>query len=304
MKITKTPFFRCGLYPKRIGLARCLTAGGFIILMLVSLSACKAKKPDEQRRYVVLSPEVAEIMAALDLGQDIVGLTDECTYPPEFKSIPKIGKFGMVRKETVLKLEPQIVFTSGLEQDAITTELKKLKLEVVSVYPRSLEDMYAAIISIGDVTGRQERARTLVSELQASIKTTTDKSTRMIKPKVYIEINRDPLMSVSDQSFVGQLIETAGGDNIFPALERDYARVSAEDVIKAAPDIIICYSQDSLSNLIARKGWQEIPAIKNGLIYTEQNLDPDLIQRAGPRARLGIKRLNDLFLAWGNDQRP
>jgi len=73
-----------------------------------------------ERRYVVLSPELAEIMAALDLTGDIVGLTEECTFPPEFASIPKIGKFGMVRKEAVLKLEPEIVFTSGLEQDAIS----------------------------------------------------------------------------------------------------------------------------------------------------------------------------------------
>ena len=303
MKTTRTAVSRCGSFPERPGFSKHLTIGLLLFVTLLSMSACKTRKPGGERRYVVLSPEVAEIMAALDLGQDIVGLTDECTYPPEFQSIPKIGKFGMIRKETVLKLEPEIVFTSGLEQDAITNELKKLNLQVVSVYPRSIEDMYAAILSIGDVTGRQARARTLVSELKASIKATTDKTASMIKPKVYIEINRDPLMSVSDQSFVGQLIEAAGGDNIFPTLERDYARVKAEDVIKAAPDIIICYSQDSLSNLIARKGWQEIPAIKNGVIYTEKNIDPDLVQRAGPRARLGIKLLNDLFLAWGNDQR-
>jgi len=256
-----------------------------------------------ERRYVVLSPELAEIMAALDLTGDIVGLTEECTFPPEFASIPKIGEFGMVRKEAVLKLEPEIVFTSGLEQDAISEELKKLNIRVISVYPRSLEDMYAAILSIGDVTNRQDRAKIMVSELKAAIKPSTDKTSKMIKPRVYIEINRDPLMSVSDQSFVGQLIEAAGGDNIFPTLERDYARVSAEDVINAAPDIMICYSQDSLTNIIQRKGWQDVPAIKNGLIYTEKDVDPDLIQRAGPRVRMGIKRLNELFLAWGNDQR-
>jgi ABC-type hemin transport system substrate-binding protein len=49
------------------------------LLVLSILSGCKAKKQDNQKRYVVLSPEVAEIMAALDLGSDIVGLTDECT---------------------------------------------------------------------------------------------------------------------------------------------------------------------------------------------------------------------------------
>lgn len=299
MKITKISTSRCGSFHDRARIKVGLTA----LLLLLTLSSCTKQKQSQERRYVVLSPEVAEIMAALDLTSDIVGLTEECTFPKEFASIPKVGKFGMLRKEAVMKLEPEIIFTSGLEQDAITQELMKLNYQVVSVYPRSLEDMYAAIINIGEVTDRVERSKILVSELKATIKNTTDKTSKMIKPKVYIEINRDPLMSVSDQSFVGQVIEAAGGDNIFPTLERDYARVSAEDVIKAAPDIIICYSQDSLSNIIQRKGWQNIPAIKNGVIYTEKDIDPDLIQRAGPRVRLGIKKLNDLFLAWGNDQR-
>ncbi|MCD8479712.1 MAG: hypothetical protein LRZ88_05475 [Candidatus Cloacimonetes bacterium] len=62
-------------------------------------------------------------------------------------------------------------------------------------------------------------------------------------------------MSVADNSFVGELIEIAGGDNVFDRLERDYSRVKAEDVILAKPDIIICYSQDSLANILrARAG--------------------------------------------------
>jgi len=303
MKITRNTDSRCGSCPRHSNLFTYIRITLTLLILLVGMSACKPRMQGAERRYVVLSPELAEIMAALDLTGDIVGLTEECTFPPEFASIPKIGKFGMVRKEAVLKLEPEIVFTSGLEQDAISEELKKLNIRVISVYPRSLEDMYAAILSIGDVTNRQDRAKIMVSELKAAIKPSTDKTSKMIKPRVYIEINRDPLMSVSDQSFVGQLIEAAGGDNIFPTLERDYARVSAEDVINAAPDIMICYSQDSLTNIIQRKGWQDVPAIKNGLIYTEKDVDPDLIQRAGPRVRMGIKRLNELFLAWGNDQR-
>lgn len=273
------------------------------IAFLLLISSCKPKETHDLDRYVVLSPEIAEIMAGLNLTDRIVGLTEECDYPAEFASIPKVGKFGTVRKEAMLKLEPSIVFAAGLEQESIAEELQKLNIKVVSVYPHSLEDMYAAIINIGAITGRKQRAKTMVEELKAAVTATQKKADKLIKPKVYIEINRDPLMSVSDQSFVGSIIEIAGGDNIFPTLERDYARVKAEDVIKAAPDIIICYSQDSMSNIIKRKGWQDIPAIKNGYIYTEKHINPDLIQRAGPRIHLGIKSLYELFLAWEKDQR-
>lgn len=307
MKITNSSASRCASSHKarpsavRHSLLLLLV---FSLLIILLLSSCTAKKPGQEKRYAVLSPEVAEIMAALGLKDDIVGLTEECTYPPDFASIPKIGKFGMVRVEEVLKLEPEIVFTSGLEQDAISGELQKLNIKVVSIYPHSFDDMYAGITTIGEITNRQGRAQTLVSELKAAIKKTTDKTQNMIKPRVYFEINRDPLMSASDESFVGKVIAAAGGTNIFPTLERDYARVKSEDVITAAPDIIICFSQDSVSSIVRRKGWQNVPAIKNGAIYTDHDINPDLIQRAGPRIHHGVSKLHSLFQAWGKTQRP
>jgi iron complex transport system substrate-binding protein len=115
------------------------------------------------------------------------------------------------------------------------------------------------------------------------------------RPKVYLEINLEPLMSVSDQSFVGELIELAGGDNIFTTLERDYSRIKAESVIKAKPEIMICYSQDTMDNIRKRLGWKDIPAIKNQLIYFEKDLNPDWLLRAGPRCLLGIMRLQEIL---------
>lgn len=276
-----------------------------ILLLLPALlfvGSCKQQKKDGGTRYLVLSPEVAEIMAGLGLTPQIVGLTEECTYPAEFASIPKVGKFGLIRKESVFQLEPDIIFTSGLEQDALSAELRKLDYEVISIHPRSLEDMYAGIINIGEVTNTTKRAEQMVAELKAAVAKTQGKAKDMMKPRVYIEINRDPLMSASSDSFVGQVIKAAGGENIFATLERDYARVKPEDVILGAPDIIICYSQDSITNIVNRKGWQNIPAIKNGMIYQESGIDPDLIQRAGPRVVKGIERLYSLFKAWEQNQ--
>ena len=105
-------------------------------------------------------------------------------------------------------------------------------------------------------------------------------------------------MSVSDKSFVGELIELAGGDNVFDTLERDYSRVKAEQVIQANPDIMICYSHDTMENILARKGFSRIPAIRTRSIYFEEDINPDLIQRAGPRSIQGIRELARIFEEW------
>ena len=91
------------------------------------------------------------------------------------------------------------------------------------------------------------------------------------------------------------LIETAGGNNVFDVLERDYCRIDAEDVVAAKPDIIICYSQETLQTILNRKGWQDIPAIRNKRVYFEKDINPDWMQRATPRAILGMERLRELL---------
>jgi len=267
-------------------------------LCLLILSACGARQKDDAQRYVVLSPEVAEILAELGIEDRIVGLTTECTYPPALADIPKVGAFGAVKLESVISLNPGIVFVSGLEQDGLAQDLSRLGFRVERVYPESAAEILSEISRIGEITGSEDAAKTLVLNMKAEMDSIRAANSGKSIPRVYLEIYRDPLMSVADNSFVGELIEIAGGDNVFDRLERDYSRVKAEDVILAKPDIIICYSQDSLANILSRKGWQVIPAIQNGMIFFEADLDPDLIQRAGPRVIEGLHGLSMLYDQW------
>ncbi|MDZ4121495.1 MAG: helical backbone metal receptor, partial [Candidatus Cloacimonadaceae bacterium] len=250
----------------------------------------------ESRSIVVLSPEVAEILVAIGAEDRIVGVTEECTYPEVLLSKPRVGKFGLLDRERIISLKPALIFASALEQEGLAGEFSRLGYRVETVYPRSLAEMISEIRRIGEIVDMAESANALADSLAmeiARIKMAAD--LRGAKPRVYLEIYRDPLMSVSDQSFVGELIETAGGDNIFPTLERDYARIKAEDVVSARPDIIICYSHDTLDNILNRKGWSNIPAIQTQSIYFESDIDPDLIQRAGPRAIQGMQILAEIF---------
>ena len=213
-----------------------------------------------------------------------------------------VGSFSKINPESILALNPEYVFCSSLEQEGIASDLRNLGFQVEVIYPESISEMLAAIERIGILLDRKEEAMKLVNQFSQELEAIKRNSQGKPHPKVYLEIYRNPLMSVSDASLIGELIETAGGDNIFPALERDYARVNPEAVIAANPDIIICYSQDTLENIINRKGWQNIPAIKNRRIYFERDINPDLIQRATPRCVEGMKILANIFAAWQKEQ--
>ena len=265
-------------------------------LIIGCSSGCKrAERAISGKRYVVLSPEIAEIIAAIEGTDNIVGVTEECTFPAVLNSKEKVGKFGTLNKEKIVALKPSIVFASALEQQAIAAELTKLEIKVHTVYPKNLAEMLEGIKSVGDAIGNKDRAAFVADSLQSELNQIRAKSAGKYRPKVYLEIYREPLMSVSDKSFVGELIELAGGDNIFSELERDYARVSPEAVIKASPDIIICYSKDSKENIKKRLGWQNISATQNDRIYFEQDIDPDWLLRAGPRCVKGAARLQEIL---------
>jgi len=271
-------------------------------LLLVTVTACQKDSPPVADRYVVISPEIAEIISALGASDRIVGISAECNFSEEMQGKEIVGNFGAINMEKVLALAPDIVFTSALEQESIAYDLRKLGLHVESSYPKSLDEMLKEIVRIGGIIDLEKEAHLLADSLSKEIAKIKATSAGLSRPRVYLEIYRDPIMSVSDNSFVGELIETAGGDNIFENLERDYSRVKAEDVIQMMPDIMICYSHDSLQNILARKGWSRIPAISNQMIFFEEDIDPDLIQRAGPRCIDGMHRLAELYEIWRNTQ--
>ena len=273
-----------------------------IIIIILFTFSCKQSEKNQKKGIVVLSPEVAEIICALNAENEITGITAECNYPPSLQQKKIVGSFSSIDKEAIIALNPRLIFCSSLEQESIALDLKNLGFQVEVIYPEGLNAMFSDIERIGTLIRRKEAAGKLVKDLKEEREKIKANSQGKLRPKVYLEIYRNPLMSVSDSSFVGELIETAGGDNIFPRLERDYARINPEAVISAKPDIMICYSQDTLENIINRKGWQNIPAIQKRKIFFEKDINPDLIQRATPRCIEGMKILAKLFEDWQKEQ--
>ncbi|MDD2230401.1 MAG: cobalamin-binding protein, partial [Candidatus Cloacimonetes bacterium] len=83
------------------------------LLLLMLIVSCKKEVSKESSGYVVLSPEVAEILCALGAEADIIAITEECNFPPILASKPKVGSFSAIDKEAIIALNPAIIFASA-----------------------------------------------------------------------------------------------------------------------------------------------------------------------------------------------
>ena len=264
----------------------------FVLILIISCNSAMEKADAPLPQIVVLSPELAEIVCALGAEDHIVGITQECDYPKILQQKVIVGSFSAPNIEKIISLDPDAVFLSGMEQEIFRHKLQDLNITVRQFYPASINGLYDTISEIGKSLNKEDTADSLIQSMNASIGA-------IIKPEecptIYIEIYNKPLMTSSSDSFVGDVIIKAGLKNIFPVLPREYCAVSSEKVVELNPDIIlITYPNVNKEDIKDRLGWDIISAIKNDMVFTTENIDPNIILRAGPRIVQGIKALSQL----------
>ena len=263
-----------------------------MLILVISCNSPNKIADAPHPQIVVLSPELAEIVCAIGAEDNIIGITQECDFPSSLRQKEIIGSFSAPNIEKIISLNPDAVFLSGMEQEIFKHKLQDLKITVCQFFPLSIASLYDTINEIGKFLKKEDKANSLIHYMKTSIDTiiVPEKS-----PTIYVEIYNKPLMTASSDSFVGDVILTAGLRNIFPELTREYCSVSAEKVVKLNPDIIlITYPHVDKSDIKDRLGWDVVSAIKNDRVFTTEDIDPDIILRAGPRIVLGIKALSQL----------
>ncbi len=238
-------------------------------------------------RYISLAPSTTEILFALGLDNEIVGVSAYCNYPEQAKNKTKAGSFSNPSIERIISLNPDYIFCTGLEQAPVVTQLRQLGFKVYVADPVSVEELFKTIEEIGQITHKTKEASLLIEKMKSEIEEVTFKAKlipREEKVKVFIEIWHEPLMTAAKGSFVDELITLAGGTNIAHNLIRPYCNFSAEKVISLNPQCIILAYMDReapLKLIQQRFGWDKIDAVKNGRVFND--IDPDTLLRPGPR---------------------
>jgi len=246
-------------------------------------------------RYISLAPSTTEILFALGLDKEIVGVSSFCNYPIQAKTKDKVGDFSRPNMEKIISLKPDYIFCTGLEQAPVISELKRLNLNVYVADPSSFAELFVTIKEIGEITNRNSEAAALIEQMRSEIEGVSSK-VKNIPPdkrvKVFIEIWYEPLMTAAKGSFVDELITLAGGINIAHDLIRPYSNFSAEKVISLNPQCIILAYMDKelpLKLVKQRFGWGKIDAVKSGRVFNDIN--PDILLRPGPRITKGLSEL-------------
>ena len=267
-----------------------------ISVILISLFLLGCVKPNdnienEGLRIISLTPANTEILFALGLERDIVGVTSYCNYPQRVQQIASVGNFSNPSFEKIISLNPTIIFTAGIEQEYITERLRTLNLNVIQIDPHSISEIMDSVIMIGWETGKKKQALNVVKHIRERIKEISSQSRSLgNKPRIFIEVYSNPLMTVGKESYINEVIDIAGGINIFSELEKAYPQVSGEAIIQRDPDIILALSMEKEADIIKRLGWGRIKACRSSSIIDD--IDPDIILRPGPRIVEAIEILH------------
>jgi len=262
---------------------------------LSRLATNSSQSTQQQPRIISLAPAITEILFALGLDDEIIGVTTFCDYPPQALTKQKVGTFSEPNLETIIELRPDIVFATDLEQAPTVAKLKTLKVNVQISSPTTMAELYDSILEIGPLTNHENQAEKLVSEMRTTVEEISKKTILIPeknKPRVFVEIGHSPLFTAGKGSFIDELITLAGGINIAHDVPRPYCYYNAEQVIQHQPEIIIVsgmLKENTPATVKSRLGWDKIPAVKNGRVYND--IDQNLFLRPGPRLVEGLREI-------------
>ncbi len=255
---------------------------------------------DVPQRIVCLTEEPTEILYALGEEERIVGISAYTCRPPQASDEkPVVSAFIGGSVDKISALEPDLIIGFSDIQAELAHDLIKANLPVVIFNQRSLQEILDVIIQIGSIVGRRDDAidlvRGYIKRLEEARALTEAQKRR---PRVYFEEWDEPRITAI--KWVGELIELAGGQNIFA--EKSHGKlakerfVEDEELLKADPEVICacwCGKEVDLDSIQKRPGYDDITAVKDNELH---ELDPAIILQPGPACLTdGLRRLEEII---------
>ena len=241
---------------------------------------------DTPRRIVCLTEEPTEILYALGEGERVVGISAYTVRPPEARrDKPVVSAFigGSVKK--IRALEPDLVIGFSDIQADLAADLIRANLPVLIFNQRSLQEILDVVVTVGRLVGAQDRAAELVEGYVARLEAARERGAALPRrPRVYFEEWDEPLITAIE--WVGELIEIAGGENVFADRSRGKLAkerfVTHEEILAANPEVVAaswCGKAFDLESFRSREGYAEMDAVAAGRI-TE--IPSEIILQPGP----------------------
>ncbi|TNF49060.1 ABC transporter substrate-binding protein [bacterium] len=233
----------------------------------------------DRYRIISLAPSITEILFALELGQNVVGVTRYCDYPPQAAEKMKVGGYFDINYEAILTAEPDLVVLLK-EHEQPRNYLERLNIETLTVDHSNVQGIIRSIVHIAEKTDTVSRSERIVSDLKERIDSISKLIGELERPRVMVAVGRNMETGVAGEVYVsGQdgfydsLITLAGGENAYGHSTLKFPALSAEGVARLNPQVIIEMAPDIDDGKMASQildQWRSIPgveAVGNERIY-------------------------------------
>jgi ABC-type Fe3+-hydroxamate transport system substrate-binding protein len=239
------------------------------------------------RRVVSLIPAATELLFAIGADSAVVGRTSYCDYPASAKAVPDLGDGIKPSIEAVLARRPDLVilYNSG-QNAAVAGRLGELAVPEIRLNTDALSDVARVAKLLGRVTGHQRGADSVVAVFDTALAAAT-RPARGARPKVLLLVWEQPPMTIGRGSFLSELVERAGGENLFADVTASSGVVSIEAVAARNPDLIFTTSEGPTS-FASRPEWQVVPAVREHRFLKVSGSE---FNRPSPRAPAAIRQL-------------
>ncbi len=246
-------------------------------------------------RIVSSSPAVTEILFALGLDEEIVGVSSSCDYPEAAKSKPQLFDYATPDVESIIAAEPDVILSDvayGIPEDTQLL-LEQSGITIVLMTYTSIQDVLSNITLIGQITDKNTEAAALVEDINTQIAELTAKAQDQQSKSVFIDVGG--FYSPGEDTYLNNMITVLGATNIAAEIGSGWVMVPVESLLEEDPDVYIDLSVNTSGDMPAESLVQSLSAIENSTVYTYaySSNETSILSRPGPRIVEAMQLLYD-----------
>lgn len=290
--------------------------GVFICGLLLLLGACNGQSPargepaadrpitvvDDDGRSVTLPhapgrilslvPSATETIVALGAGRRLVGRT-RYDRDGSIADLPVVGGSLDPNLETIVGLTPELVVTwSGGTRAEIRRSLDAAGIPTLNLSLQDTTDAFRGVTLLGDALGIPLQAARLLRQLRDSLTETRRLAASEGRRRVFYVVYNDPPMTMGPGTFIAQILDLAGGENVFADAAMNWPTVSLEQVVRRDPDLVVLPVGEmparTLERLGSEPGWKDLRAVRRGCVV---RVDAEVVNRPGPNIARAAEQL-------------
>ena len=269
-----------------------------MLIVLPPEGGSHAKLAAAAARIISLVPAVTEMLYAIGAGERIVAVSSYDNYPPEVARLPRVGALLDPNVERILSLKPDLVVVYG-SQDDLKTQLARAGIGVFDYRHAGLADVTTTIRALGERTGDAAKARAVADRIERGLRAVRERTKGRTRPRTLLVFGRERLAlrglyASGGIGFLNDMLEAAGGINVFADVKLQAVQASTEQIIARRPEVILEIratnsafpSGDRDAELQVWKRLAAVPAVRTGRVYF---LFDDRIVIPGPRVVEGTE---------------